>query len=114
MGREKHISKALLFGFRTKYNAETREIASVRRAARLQSMRPAVNIPVHFSRNNVESNNNKLKAKKGRKQTGSIGTIKAVKALEKMKKRSLHKPSEVCHRNTSCVQILLNLPLQTL
>lgn len=56
-------------------------IASVRRAARLQSMSPAVNIPVHFFTNDAESNNNKLKATKGRKPSGFIRTIESVKSI---------------------------------
>ena len=40
-----------------------------------------MNIPVHFFTNDVESNNNKLKAKKGSKSSGFIGTIEAVKSI---------------------------------
>ena len=62
-------------------NVKKRAISGVCRAARLQSMSPAVNIPIHFFTNNAESNNNKLKAKKGRTPFGFIGTIKAVKSI---------------------------------
>lgn len=57
-----------------------RAIASVRTAARLQAMSPQVNNPVHFFTNKAESNNNRLKAKKGRHSSGFIGTIEAVES----------------------------------
>ena len=60
-----------------------RAIASVRRAARLHSMSPQVDIPVHFFTNEAESNNNRLKAKKGRQSSGFIGTIEAVESIAK-------------------------------
>lgn len=82
MGRERrHISKGLLLGLRTRRNAKKRAIASALGAARLHSMSPAVNISVHFFTNDAESNNNKLKATKGRKPSGFIGTIEAVKSI---------------------------------
>jgi len=60
-----------------------RAIASVHRAARLHSMSPQVDIPVHFFTNKAESNNNRLKAKKGRQSSGFTGTIEAVESIAK-------------------------------
>jgi len=60
-----------------------RAIASVCQAARLHSMSPQVNIPVHFFTNEAEPNNNRLKAKKGRESSGFTGTIEAVESLAK-------------------------------
>lgn len=77
----RHISKGLLLGLRTRRNAKKRAISSALGAARLHSMSLAVNISVHFFTNDAESNNNKLKATKGRKPSGFIGTIEAVKSI---------------------------------
>ena len=60
-----------------------RAIASVRRATRLHSMSSQVDIPVHFFTNEAESNNNRLKAKKGRQSSGFTGTIEAVESIAK-------------------------------
>ena len=59
-----------------------RAIASVCRAARLQAMSLQVDIPVHFT-NEAQSNNNRLKAKKGRQSSGFTGTIEAVESIAK-------------------------------
>ena len=60
-----------------------RAIASVRRAARLQAMSPQLDIPVHFFTNETESNNNRLKAKKGSQSSGFTGNIEAVESIAK-------------------------------
>jgi len=60
-----------------------RAISSVRQAARLYSMSPQVDIPVHFFTNKAKSNNNILKAKKGRQSSGFTGTIEAVESIAK-------------------------------
>lgn len=57
--------------------------ASVRRAARLHSMSSQVDIPVLFFTNEAESNNNRLKAKKGRQSSDFTGTIEAVESIAK-------------------------------
>ena len=56
MDRERwHITNGLLLGFWMRRNVKKRAIASVCRSARLQSMNPAVKIPVHFFTNDAES-----------------------------------------------------------
>lgn len=44
-------------------------------------MGPQVDIPVHFFTKEAESNNNRLKAKKGRYSSGFTGTIGAVESI---------------------------------
>ena len=44
---------------------------------------PQVDIPVHFITNEAQSNNNRLKAKKGRQSSGFTGTIEAAESSAK-------------------------------
>lgn len=99
------ISKGLLLGFRTRRNAKKKEQSPV--SAELQdSSQWAMqwtfrSISLQMMRNQTTTN---WRRRNEGNHKDSLEPSRLWKASRKRKKRSLHKPSEACHRNPNCVK----------
>ena len=90
-------------------------IASVRRAARVNTMNPQVDFPVHFFTNEPESNNNKCEGQERQAcRPALLVPSRLLKVSRKKKRWSLRKPSKAFHKAMNFVMSLPNSPFLTL